>query len=48
MMDETVYDDIEDYAKDIIQAYRDAIQAFYDAGVRYLQLDDVYCWTLFP
>ncbi|MCF3943786.1 5-methyltetrahydropteroyltriglutamate--homocysteine S-methyltransferase [Oceanobacillus alkalisoli] len=42
MIDETVYSDIEDYAKDVIQAYRDAIQAFYDAGVRYLQLDDVY------
>lgn len=42
MMDKTVYSDIEDYAKDVIQAYRDAIQAFYNAGVRYLQLDDVY------
>lgn len=40
--DETVYPDIEDYAKDVIQTYRDAIKAFYDAGVRYLQLDDVY------
>ncbi|MFD2208218.1 5-methyltetrahydropteroyltriglutamate--homocysteine S-methyltransferase [Virgibacillus halophilus] len=37
-----VYPDIEDYAKDIIQAYRDAIQSFYDAGCRYLQFDDVY------
>lgn len=37
-----IYPDIEEYAKDIIQAYRDAIQAFYDAGCRYLQLDDVY------
>lgn len=40
--DETIYPDIEEYANDIIQAYRDAIQAFYEAGVRYLQLDDVY------
>ncbi len=40
--DETVYPDIEEYAADVIQAYRDAIQAFYDAGVRYLQFDDVY------
>lgn len=40
--DETIYPDIEEYANDVIQAYRDAIQAFYDAGVRYLQLDDVY------
>ena len=37
-----IYPDIEDYANDIIQAYRDAIKAFYDAGCRYLQLDDVY------
>lgn len=42
MRDTSAYEDIEAYAKDIIQAYRDAIQAFYDAGVRYLQLDDVY------
>lgn len=42
IIDETVYDDIEDYAKDVIQTYKDAIRAFYDAGVRYLQLDDVY------
>lgn len=40
--DATIYPDIEDYANDIIQAYRDAIKAFYAAGVRYLQLDDVY------
>lgn len=40
--DESIYPNIEDYANDIIQAYKDAIQAFYDAGVRYLQLDDVY------
>jgi len=39
---EEIYPDIEDYANDIILAYQDAIQAFYDAGVRYLQLDDVY------
>lgn len=42
MRDETIYPDIEDYANDIIQSYRDALQAFYDVGVRYLQLDDVY------
>ncbi|WP_100011311.1 5-methyltetrahydropteroyltriglutamate--homocysteine S-methyltransferase [Lentibacillus sediminis] len=40
--DESVYPDIEEYAKDIIKAYQDALRAFYDAGVRYLQLDDVY------
>ncbi|AXI08617.1 5-methyltetrahydropteroyltriglutamate--homocysteine methyltransferase [Oceanobacillus zhaokaii] len=37
-----IYPDIEEYAKDIVQAYRDALKAFYDAGCRYLQLDDVY------
>lgn len=39
---EDIYPDIEDYAKDIIKAYQDALKAFYEAGVRYLQLDDVY------
>ncbi|UOQ47383.1 5-methyltetrahydropteroyltriglutamate--homocysteine S-methyltransferase [Gracilibacillus caseinilyticus] len=39
---ETIYPDIEDFASDVIQAYRDAIKAFYDLGVRYLQFDDVY------
>lgn len=37
-----IYPDIEEYAKDIAKAYEDAIKAFYDAGVRYLQLDDVH------
>ncbi|MED4474486.1 5-methyltetrahydropteroyltriglutamate--homocysteine S-methyltransferase [Oceanobacillus caeni] len=37
-----IYPDIEEYANDIIQTYRDAIKAFYNAGCRYLQLDDVY------
>ena len=40
--DENIYPDIEEYANDIIKAYQDAFKAFYDAGVRYLQLDDVY------
>lgn len=39
---ERIYPDINAYANDIIQTYRDAIKSFYDAGVRYLQLDDVY------
>ncbi|MFZ3578850.1 5-methyltetrahydropteroyltriglutamate--homocysteine S-methyltransferase [Virgibacillus sp. DJP39] len=42
IQNEAVYSDIEEYANDIIKAYQDAIQAFYKAGVRYLQLDDVY------
>ena len=37
-----IYPDLEEYANDIIQTYRDAIKAFYEAGCRYLQLDDVY------
>ncbi|PLR92653.1 5-methyltetrahydropteroyltriglutamate--homocysteine S-methyltransferase [Bacillus sp. T33-2] len=37
-----IYPDINEYADDIINAYREAIKAFYDAGCRYLQLDDVY------
>lgn len=37
-----IYPDLEKYADDIIQTYQDAIQAFYDAGLRYLQFDDVY------
>src|SRR5699024_1917101 len=37
-----IYPDIEDYANDVVKAYQDALKAFYDAGVRYLQLDDVY------
>ncbi|MRH41613.1 5-methyltetrahydropteroyltriglutamate--homocysteine S-methyltransferase [Aquibacillus halophilus] len=40
--DESIYPDIEEYANDVIKTYRDAIEAFYQAGVRYLQLDDVY------
>ncbi|WP_047979809.1 5-methyltetrahydropteroyltriglutamate--homocysteine S-methyltransferase [Ornithinibacillus contaminans] len=37
-----IYPSIEDYATDIIDTYRDALRAFYNAGVRYLQFDDVY------
>jgi len=37
-----IYPDIEEFANDVIQAYKDALKAFYEAGVRYLQLDDVY------
>lgn len=40
--DEAIYPDLEDYAKDVIQTYRDAFQAFYDVGARYIQIDDVY------
>lgn len=40
--DASIYPDVEDYAKDIIKAYRDALKAFYEAGARYIQFDDVY------
>ncbi|WP_445115891.1 5-methyltetrahydropteroyltriglutamate--homocysteine S-methyltransferase [Acinetobacter sp. WZC-1] len=35
-------DDIAQYVQDLGLAYRKAIQAFYAAGCRYLQLDDVF------
>jgi methionine synthase II (cobalamin-independent) len=35
-----VYDDKEEFFHDLAQAYQKAIRAFYDAGCRYLQLDD--------
>ncbi|MGO1412426.1 MAG: 5-methyltetrahydropteroyltriglutamate--homocysteine S-methyltransferase [Microbacterium sp.] len=34
------YETRSDYIDDLVQAYRDAIRAFYDEGARYLQLDD--------
>ena len=37
-----IYPDLEEYTNDIIQTYKDTVQAFYDAGCRYLQFDDVY------
>lgn len=40
------YSDPEAFSKDLADAYRDAIQAFYDAGCRYLQLDDT-AWASF-
>ncbi|WP_042225372.1 5-methyltetrahydropteroyltriglutamate--homocysteine S-methyltransferase [Oceanobacillus manasiensis] len=42
IINEEIYPDIDEYANDVIQTYRDALQAFYEAGVRYLQFDDVY------
>jgi len=37
---EEVYADEEEFLNDLITAYQKAIQSFYDAGCRYLQLDD--------
>jgi 5-methyltetrahydropteroyltriglutamate--homocysteine methyltransferase len=40
-----VYPDLEAYFDDVAFAYRKAIRAFYDAGCRYLQLDDT-AWSM--
>ncbi|MCJ7842988.1 5-methyltetrahydropteroyltriglutamate--homocysteine S-methyltransferase [Lederbergia sp. NSJ-179] len=44
--DNPSYPSIDAVAKDISKVYQDAIQAFYDAGCRYLQLDDT-SWGAF-
>jgi 5-methyltetrahydropteroyltriglutamate--homocysteine methyltransferase len=40
-----IYPDIESYFDDVAVAYQKAIKAFYDAGCRYLQLDDT-AWSM--
>jgi 5-methyltetrahydropteroyltriglutamate--homocysteine methyltransferase len=40
-----VYPDLDVYFDDVGQAYRKAVRAFYDAGCRYLQLDDT-AWAM--
>ncbi len=40
-----VYPDLDGYFDDVAAAYRQAIRAFYDAGCRYLQLDDT-AWAM--
>jgi 5-methyltetrahydropteroyltriglutamate--homocysteine methyltransferase len=40
-----VYPDLEPFFDDLAKAYRGAIRAFYDAGCRYLQLDDT-AWSM--
>jgi 5-methyltetrahydropteroyltriglutamate--homocysteine methyltransferase len=37
-----IYPDWEDFYRDLGETYRKAVSAFYDAGCRYLQLDEVY------
>lgn len=44
--DTGVYASKQAFAADVRQAYKDAIRAFYNAGCRYLQIDDVYWGTL--
>jgi 5-methyltetrahydropteroyltriglutamate--homocysteine methyltransferase len=41
MIDRTAYPTMEAFYHDLGQAYKEAIRAFYAAGCRYLQLDDV-------
>ncbi|MED5018347.1 5-methyltetrahydropteroyltriglutamate--homocysteine S-methyltransferase [Paenibacillus chibensis] len=45
--DNPSYPSLEEVAKDIVQVYRDAMAAFYQAGCRYLQLDDTSWGALF-
>ena len=40
-----VYPELDAYFDDVAGAYRKAIRAFYDAGCRYLQLDDT-AWSM--
>lgn len=40
VIDADVYPDLDVYFDDLARTYRDAINAFYKAGCRYLQLDD--------
>ena len=36
------YRDVEVYTADLAKAYKKAVRAFYDAGCRYLQMDDIF------
>lgn len=42
---EAIYPNIDDYFSDLAKTYQKAIQAFYDVGCRYLQIDDTH-WAL--
>lgn len=39
-IEKSAYEDLDEFFHDLAQTYKKAIQAFYDAGCRYLQLDD--------
>lgn len=41
MISDTVYPDMAEFYEDLGKAYNKAVHAFYDAGCRYLQLDDI-------
>nr|WP_315529829.1 5-methyltetrahydropteroyltriglutamate--homocysteine S-methyltransferase [Carnobacterium maltaromaticum] len=42
---EAIYPNIDDYFSDLAKTYQKAIQAFYEVGCRYLQIDDTH-WAL--
>src|SRR5688572_3565281 len=44
-VDRKVYPELDAYFDDVALAYRKAIRAFYDAGCRYLQMDDT-AWSM--
>lgn len=46
ILNEDIYPNIEDFAHDISEAYRQSLQHFYDLGARYIQIDDVYWASL--
>src|SRR5262249_23623345 len=41
----SIYPDLEAFFADLTEAYRKAVRAFYEAGCRYLQLDDT-TWSM--
>jgi 5-methyltetrahydropteroyltriglutamate--homocysteine methyltransferase len=41
----SVYPDLDRFFHDLAEAYKKAVKAFYDAGCRYLQLDDT-AWSM--
>jgi 5-methyltetrahydropteroyltriglutamate--homocysteine methyltransferase len=41
VVSEKVYPNLDNYYTDLAQAYAKALKAFYDAGCRYIQIDDV-------
>jgi 5-methyltetrahydropteroyltriglutamate--homocysteine methyltransferase len=44
-IDKKIYPELDAYFDDVAMAYRKAIRAFYDAGCRYLQMDDT-AWSM--
>src|SRR5699024_8853625 len=46
IFDKNVYPDEDEFFEDLAAAYKKVLQSFYDAGCRYLQLDDT-SWGYF-